>query len=109
MAGIHAPSKVEFPISPFGASQTLAESTTKQAIEYSRKHGTDTGSTEVQIALLTDRIAGLSGHFKLHHNDNAGRRGLIKMVGQRRRLLRYLHRKDASSYQALVEKLGLRK
>jgi small subunit ribosomal protein S15 len=59
--------------------------------------------------LLTGRINGLADHFRTHKHDQAGRRGLIKMVGQRRRLLRYLHRKDVSSYQALVDRLGLRK
>jgi len=78
-------------------------------IEANRTSPTDTGSAEVQIALLTGRINGLADHFRAHRHDQAGRRGLIKMVGQRRRLLRYLHRKDVSSYQALVDRLGLRK
>ena len=69
----------------------------------------DTGSSEVQIALLTERITGLTDHFKKHPKDHAGRRGLLKMVGQRRRLLEYLARKDRERYKTLLEELGLRK
>lgn len=69
----------------------------------------DTGSTEVQIALLTKRIEDLTEHFKHHKKDHASRRGLLKMVGQRKRLLRYLKKKDLDSYRALIAKLGLRK
>ena len=69
----------------------------------------DTGSSEVQIALLTERINELTEHLKVHKKDNHSRRGMLKMVGKRRNLLNYLTKKDAESYKALVEKLGLRK
>lgn len=73
------------------------------------KDGKDSGSTEVQIALLTKRIEDLTDHFKSHKKDHASRRGLLQMVGQRRRLLRYMRRKDLEGYRALISKLGLRK
>jgi len=73
------------------------------------KDANDTGSTEVQIALLTKRIEDLKSHFDSHKKDHASRRGLLKMVGQRRRLLRYLKRTDLEGYRALIAKLGLRK
>ncbi len=73
------------------------------------KDGKDSGSTEVQIALLTKRIEDLKSHFDDHKKDHASRRGLLKMVGQRRRLLRYLKRTDLEGYRALITKLGLRK
>ncbi len=73
------------------------------------KDGKDSGSTEVQIALLTKRINDLKNHFDAHKNDHASRRGLLKMVGHRRRLLRYLKRTDLEGYRALIAKLGLRK
>jgi small subunit ribosomal protein S15 len=69
----------------------------------------DTGSPEVQVALLTARINDLTGHFKAHTKDHHSRRGLLKMVSQRRTLLDYLKRKNADSYRALIERLGLRK
>ncbi|MEW5792084.1 MAG: 30S ribosomal protein S15 [Pseudomonadota bacterium] len=72
-------------------------------------HAGDTGSPEVQIALLTARIEDLSGHFKTHIHDHHSRQGLLKMVGQRRKLLDYLKRKDVNRYRALIERLGLRK
>ncbi|MCS7078931.1 MAG: 30S ribosomal protein S15 [Chloracidobacterium sp.] len=83
---------------------------TKSAIlkEYGR-HPTDTGSSEVQIALLTKRIEELTVHFKTHVKDNHSRRGLLKLVSQRRRLLNYLKRKDAERYQQVISKLGIRK
>ncbi len=74
-----------------------------------RKHDSDTGSPEVQIALLTERINHLSGHLKDHKHDFSSRRGLLKMVGQRNRLLRYLAKNDQSRYQGLIKQLGLRK
>ena len=82
----------------------------KQAIiaEYGRTEG-DTGSPEVQIAILTARINDLNEHFKAHPNDYHSRRGLLKMVGQRRNLLAYLKSKDIERYRTLIEKLGLRK
>jgi len=73
------------------------------------KDGMDSGSTEVQIALITKRIEDLKSHFDDHKKDHASRRGLLKMVGQRRRLLRYLKRTNLEGYRALIAKLGLRK
>ena len=81
----------------------------KEIIEkYGRSEG-DTGSPEVQVALLTARINDLNEHFKTHPNDHHSRRGLLKMVGQRRNLLAYLKAKDIERYRALIESLGLRK
>ena len=74
-----------------------------------RAHDKDTGSPEVQIALLTARIQELTEHLKQNKKDHAARRGLLKMVGRRTNLLRYLTRKDRSRYQAIITKLGLRK
>jgi small subunit ribosomal protein S15 len=74
-----------------------------------RRHDKDTGSPEVQIALLTERINQLSEHLKSHIKDFHSRRGLLKMVGQRRRLLTYLERTDVATYRRLVETLGLRR
>ena len=75
--------------------------------QYARKEG-DTGSTEVQVALLTERINDLTGHLREHGKDHHSRRGLLMMVGKRRRLLRYLERTDLDRYRALVAELGLR-
>ncbi len=72
-------------------------------------HANDTGSPEVQVALLTTRIEGLSEHFKTHHHDHHSRQGLLKMVGKRRKLLDYLKKQDAERYRSLIERLGLRK
>jgi len=72
-------------------------------------HQTDTGSPEVQIALLSERINYLTDHFKVHAKDHHSRRGLLKMVGQRRRLLDYLKSKDVSRYRVVIDKLGIRK
>jgi len=74
-----------------------------------RQHETDTGSPEVQVALLTNRILYLSEHFKTHKKDHHSRRGLLKLVGQRRRLLGYLKRKDVERYRKVIKELGLRK
>ena len=76
--------------------------------EYKRDEA-DTGSAEVQVALLTERINELTEHLKVHKKDNHSRRGLLKMVGQRRNMLNYLQKKDETRYKVLVEKLGLRK
>jgi small subunit ribosomal protein S15 len=76
--------------------------------EYATKEG-DTGSPEVQVALLSERISGLTEHLKAHQKDFASRRGLLMMVGQRRRLLDYLRRNDQARYQTLIERLGLRR
>lgn len=73
------------------------------------KDANDTGSTEVQVAIITARIEELQEHFDLHPKDHHSRRGLLKMVGQRRNLLGYLKEKDVERYRALIEKLGLRK
>ena len=83
-----------------------------QTGEIIKTHGRsagDTGSPEVQVALLTARIVQLTEHFKAHKQDHHSRRGLLKMVNRRRSLLDYLHRKDAERYKALIEKLGLRR
>jgi small subunit ribosomal protein S15 len=75
---------------------------------YATKTG-DTGSPEVQVAILTERITSLTDHFKAHVKDNHSRRGLLKMVSQRRQLLDYLRRKDEPRYKVLIEKLGIRR
>jgi small subunit ribosomal protein S15 len=77
-------------------------------IEQHRAHETDTGSAKVQIALLTERINYLTGHFKTHQKDHHSRRGLLKMVGTRRRLLKYMKSRDLEGYRALIAELGLR-
>lgn len=81
----------------------------KAVIDQHARHEGDTGSPEVQIALLTARIEDLTGHFKVHKKDFHSRTGLLKLVGQRRKLLNYLKKKDIQRYRALIEKLGLRK
>ncbi len=80
-----------------------------QVVKQYQRAGNDTGSTEVQIALLTERINGLTEHFKSHVKDFHSRRGLLKMVSQRRKLLDYLKRTDADKYSSVIERLGLRK
>lgn len=80
-----------------------------QVVEQYQRAANDTGSPEVQIALLTERINGLAGHFKTHVKDFHSRRGLLKLVSQRRKLLDYLKRKDADKYRSVIERLGLRK
>jgi small subunit ribosomal protein S15 len=77
-------------------------------IEKHRQHGSDTGSTQVQVAVLTERINYLTEHFRAHHKDHHGRRGLLKMVGKRRRLLDYLKRTNVEEYRRIVADLGLR-
>jgi small subunit ribosomal protein S15 len=81
----------------------------KNIIESHRTHDHDTGSPEIQIALLTERINQLTEHFKVHTKDHHSRRGLLKMVGKRRRLLDYLKGKSVERYQKLIGELGLRK
>ncbi len=78
-------------------------------IEQFKLHERDSGSTEVQVALLTERINELTEHLKVHRHDHHSQRGLLKLVGQRRRLLAYLNREDAARYKALIARLGLRK
>ncbi len=86
---------------------------TKEAkLEVVRTHGRaelDTGSPEVQIALLTRRIEGLTEHLRMHRKDHHSRRGLLKLVGQRRRLLNYLQKRDLEGYRTLIKELGLRR
>ena len=78
-------------------------------IEANRTHPTDTGSPEVQIAILTARIQELTEHLKVHKQDNHSRRGLLKMVGHRRNLLKYLQDNDIERYRAIIARLGIRK
>ena len=87
----------------------LAKEQKKELIETYKLHEEDTGSPEVQIALLSGRITYLTEHFKIHKKDHHSRRGLLKLVGQRRRLLNYLKTKDTERYKAIIEKLGIRK
>ena len=88
----------------------MLDKTTKQNIitQYAQVNG-DTGSPEIQVALLTEKIKRLTDHLKLHKKDNHSRRGLMQMVGKRRRLLNYLMKKDEKRYQVLIEKTGLSK
>lgn len=81
----------------------------QQIITENAMHEGDTGSPEVQIAILTARINHLNEHLKLNNNDHHSRRGLLKMVGQRRSLLSYLQKKDINRYRAIIDKLGIRK
>ncbi len=81
----------------------------KEIIERYRIHESDTGSPEVQIALLSERIGYLTEHFKIHKKDHHSRRGLLKLVGQRRRLLDYLRSKNVDRYRAIIAGLGIRK
>jgi small subunit ribosomal protein S15 len=81
----------------------------QEIIDRYRLHDADTGSPEVQVAILSERISYLTDHFKVHAKDHHSRRGLIKLVGQRRRLLNYLKEKNIERYRALIEQLGLRK
>ena len=78
-------------------------------IEANKTHENDTGSPEVQIAILTARINDLTEHLRVHSHDNHSRRGLLKMVGKRRKLLDYLAKKDVNRYRAIIAKLGIRK
>ena len=82
---------------------------TKELVTAYQLHGTDTGSPEVQVALLSDRITYLTEHFKTHKADHHSRRGLLKLVGQRRRMLDYLRSRDFQRYRSVIERLGLRK
>ncbi len=85
-----------------------AERKTALVSEFAQKSG-DTGSPEVQVAILTERINNLTGHFKSHAKDNHSRRGLLKLVSQRRSLLDYLKRNDEGRYRSLIERLGIRR
>ena len=86
----------------------LSKEQKEQVIGKFKKHDKDSGSPEVQIGLLTERINTLSDHFKSHKADHHSRRGLLKMVGQRKRLLAYLKKKDLEGYRALIKDLGIR-
>ena len=81
----------------------------KQTVEAFGTHGNDTGSSDVQVALLTERINGLSGHFKSHGKDHHSRLGLLRLVSRRRRLLKYMRRTEPDRYRALIQRLGLRR
>jgi small subunit ribosomal protein S15 len=88
---------------------TLTKDAKSQLISEHRRGDSDTGSPEVQIAVLSKRIDELTEHLKLHENDHHSRRGLLQMVGKRRRLLEYLRREDVERYRALIGRLGLRR
>jgi len=81
----------------------------KEIIETYKVHPSDTGSPEVQIALLSERINYLTDHFRTHHKDHHSRRGLLKLVGQRRQMLNYLKKKNVDRYNTMIERLGLRR
>jgi len=87
----------------------IAEQQKQNIVEQFRVHQTDTGSPEVQVALLSQRIEYLTGHFKIHAKDHHSRRGLLKLVGQRRKLLDYLRVNDFARYESLIQRLGIRK
>jgi small subunit ribosomal protein S15 len=87
----------------------ITEQQKRGTVEQFRVHQTDTGSPEVQVALLSQRIEHLTEHFKVHVKDHHSRRGLLKLVGQRRRLLDYLRNNDFARYQSLIQRLGIRK
>jgi small subunit ribosomal protein S15 len=87
----------------------LTKEAKQQSFDKFGKHQTDTGSPEVQIAMLTERINGLTEHLRTHQKDHYSRRGLLKLVGRRRRFLNYLQKKDVEGYRALIKELGLRR
>lgn len=88
---------------------TVSPEKKQEIIKENARGAADTGSPEVQVAILTERIRNLTEHFKDHHKDNHSRRGLLMMVNKRRSLLAYLKKKDVERYNALIQKLGLRK
>jgi small subunit ribosomal protein S15 len=92
-----------------GKSVTLSKTQKTKVITEYKTHESDTGSPDVQIAILSERISYLTEHFKTHAKDHHSRRGLMMLVGQRRRLLDYLKSKDVQRYRGLIEKLGIRK
>nr|WP_222862833.1 30S ribosomal protein S15 [Geothermobacter ehrlichii] len=92
-----------------GGGKVLATEQKQNIIAKFQKHEGDTGSPEVQIALLSERINYLTEHFRTHKKDHHSRRGLLKIVGQRRRLLDYLKRKDVERYRAIIKELGIRR
>lgn len=88
---------------------SITDDRKKQVIEQYKTHDGDTGSPEVQIAIITERVNNLQDHFKAHLKDHHGRRGLLMLVGKRKRLLDYLRKKDINRYRAIIQKLGIRK
>ena len=88
---------------------TISKENKKEIIEKYKLHDHDTGSPEVQIAILTEKIKHLNEHLKVHKKDHHSRRGLLKMVGQRRGLLNYLKKKDIDSYREIIQQLGIRR
>ena len=88
---------------------TITNEEKKGIIDSYKVHESDTGSTEVQVAIITERIKYLTEHFKVHAKDHHSRRGLLKLVGKRRRLLNYLKKKDVSKYREIIERLGIRR
>ena len=88
---------------------TITREKKKEVIEVYKTNPTDTGSPQVQIAILSERISGLTDHFKLHAKDHHSRRGLLKMVGKRKRLLNYMRENDLEAYRSIIDRLGLRK
>ena len=88
---------------------TVTAAKKQEIIQDNAREANDTGSPEVQVAILTERIRNLTEHFKGHHKDNHSRRGLLMMVNKRRTLLAYLKKKDVERYNSLIQKLGLRK
>ena len=97
-----------FPRNPARAPQQLMAFDKAPTLAKHRTHKSDTGSTTVQVALLTERINFLTEHFRAHKKDHHGRQGLLKMVGKRRRLLNYMKRTEVDGYRKLVQELGLR-
>ena len=87
----------------------LSKDVKAEVMSAHRRHGTDTGSPQVQVAILTRRINDLTEHLKVHKKDHHSRRGLLKLVGRRRRLLNYLQRRDIEAYRELTRSLGLRR
>jgi small subunit ribosomal protein S15 len=92
-----------------GGGKVLATDKKQELIEQYKRHEGDTGSPEVQIALLSERITYLTEHFRTHKKDHHSRRGLLKIVGQRRRLLDYLKRSDVERYRTIIQSLGIRR
>jgi small subunit ribosomal protein S15 len=88
---------------------TIAAEKKQELVKEYRRHDSDSGSPEIQIAILTTRISEITEHLRTHKHDYASRRGLVMMVGKRNRLLRYLARTDRDAYQKLIKRLGLRK
>jgi len=108
-SGVSASGDAQMALRAVGGILVLKSEAKQTILGKYRRHGEDTGSPEVQVALLTERINQLAEHLKSHTNDFHSRRGLLKMVGKRRRLLAYLERTDIGTYRRLVEELGLRR